>query len=408
MNDLLKKLKESGLIVPANQLASKPGNPKRIKFDDVFIGSWDLRQSGDVFIIHEIRPYGYKHGNLKIRNNSELSNFSKFEHFPTDSDTRIAYFDIETSNLSFGAGSFVFLIGICYLTDSGIETNLLMIEHPSAEKGLLEVFNTMIDKFDVICSYNGKSFDAPFIRNRNAFHRLDHTLAQKHHIDLLTYARRLWKIRLESCRLSEIERTILCVDRDESEIPGWLVPQTYLDFLQNRDAHILKGVVYHNMIDVVSLAALFQHISDIIQHSKSGNEIEPVDFFSLAKLYESVDDLPQAGNYYQLALDGLLEPDIAKQIQRKYALLLKRLGDLKNAVVWWEKSALAGDIESCIQLSMYYEHKQKDYDQAGLWAEKAMSLVKIQNDGTFHNPDQIDDISHRLDRISRKKTKNEK
>ena len=55
------------------------------------------------------------------------------------------------------------------------------------------------------------------------------------HLDLLFGARRLWKLRLESCRLVDLERQILGVER-EGDLPGELIPYYYFDYLRTRQA----------------------------------------------------------------------------------------------------------------------------------------------------------------------------
>ena len=72
---------------------------------------------------------------------------------------------------------------------------------------------------------------------------------------------------MNSCKLSDIEKGVLSVSRSNEEIPGWLVPQIYFDFLDQNDPELLKGVFYHNRIDVLSLAALYQHIKQVLSNT---------------------------------------------------------------------------------------------------------------------------------------------
>jgi uncharacterized protein YprB with RNaseH-like and TPR domain len=69
---------------------------------------------------------------------------------------------------------------------------------------------------------------------------------EKTHLDLLFLARSLWKRRLASCRLVEIEQSILQFRRSGEDVPGWLVPIVYQDYLREGKAETLKDVLYHN------------------------------------------------------------------------------------------------------------------------------------------------------------------
>jgi len=409
MNDLLRKLKESGIVKKTSQLENTSPISK-LRFADVFTGNWEIHDSGEVFVIHETFPFGYLHGDIAFSGNLTYGELLSFEGFPSDfkDDARnIAFFDIETSSLSFGAGSFVFLIGLCYFSSSGIETDLLIIDHPAAEKALLEEFNKRLCRFKVVASYNGKSFDAPFIRNRNTLHQLEDVLGQKHHIDLLVYSRRLWKLRLDSCKLSNIEHNILGLRREEKEIPGWLVPQVYFDYLNQKDPHMLEGVLYHNKIDVISLAALFQHILRILETTGGVEQLNALDYYSLAKLYEKNGGLFQAKYYYALYFQETNNESNHKHIQFEYGMLLKRLGNYQSAIPFWESSGEEGVINSCIELSKFFEHKLGEFSNALKWAFKAREMAEKQVSTSNKESKIISDIDHRIKRINRK-YKNEK
>jgi uncharacterized protein len=410
MNDLLQKLKESGLIIDKEQIKNTKSKTRKKRLDDIFQGRWDYSQSGEIFIINEVIPYGEKHGSISLTKHINTASYLQFEKNLTDTDIKlenIVFFDIETSSLSFGAGSFVFLIGICYFSELGLESSLLIIDHPSAEKALLERFNKDIENFRIICSYNGKAFDAPFIRNRYALYQVDNILEKKYHIDLLIYARRLWKLRIDSCKLSHVEENILHLKRNDEEIPGWMVPQVYFDFLNKQDPHLLRGIISHNKIDVISLAALYQHIARLFTKSDECGYLDAKDYFSLAKMHETNGGYDEAKYYYHLGLDENSEKDLASYFYWRYGMLLKRLGELTDAIEYFKKSAAKGGVNACIEISKYYEHQRKDYNQALRWAEEVKCIINLQND-SMNKMKLISQLDHRVDRINRKKSGHEK
>ena len=59
--------------------------------------------------------------------------------------------------------------------------------------------------------------------------------ARLEHLDLLHGARRLWKLRFESCRLVDLENQMLGVER-EGDMPGALIPYVYFEYLRTREA----------------------------------------------------------------------------------------------------------------------------------------------------------------------------
>lgn len=410
MSDLLKKLKDSGLILNKEQLIATRSEPRKMRLEDLYQGRWEYGLFGDVFIMNEIIPYGEKHGGIPLVKHLNTASYLEFEKKLSAEDIKvenIAFIDIETSSLSFGAGSFVFLIGVSYFSEVGLESSLSLIDHPSAEKALLEKFNKDIEKFNIICTYNGKSFDVPFIRNRCAFHRVDNIIDCKNHIDLLFYARRMWKLRIDSCKLSHVEETILRLQRDAGEIPGWMVPQVFFDFLNEQDPHLLDGIISHNKVDVISLAVLFQHISRLLTTTDESGHLDVKDCFSLAKMHESNGRFIKAKHFYKIGLQANNDKELTSHYCFRYGMLLKRTGEISEAVQYWEESAATGCLNACIELSKYYEHTHKDYYQALKWATKAQDLISSPND-VFNEKRRIPQLEHRVDRINRKIISHEK
>ena len=378
------------------------------RVDDIFSGDWEYGEYGDVFIMCDDMPIGTMHGEVSLIAEKEIPALFSLEFSNKDIHSEIGdivFVDIETSNLSFGAGSFVFLIGLCFFSDNAVRTELLFIDHPGAEKALLDIFSSKISTFSVISSYNGKSFDLPFLRNRCLFHGTDPDFMDKSHIDLLHYARRFWKLRIESCRLSDIERLILKHQRKESEIPGWMVPQIYFDFLSQKDPRMLEGIFYHNKDDVLSLAALFVYINRFLKQTNLSEETDGKDFLSLAQVYEKKNEITQAIVCYQQGLDICKDTTILPHFYWRYGLLFKKTGDFSKALAAWEKSASNNHIPSCIELSMYYEHQMRDPQTALQWAEKAHALIDNIGQG---NTVEFNKILIRLGRLKRKISINEK
>ncbi|WP_444684234.1 ribonuclease H-like domain-containing protein [Alkalicoccus luteus] len=185
-----------------------------------------------------------------------------------DQPESLLFFDTETTGLASGAGTKIFLIGYARLVDHTLEVTQHLLTGPEHEQAFLAGFLDDFSASDTIVSYNGKSFDWPQVKSRHAFLR-DRLplLPEAGHIDLLHAARRFWKDRLPSCRLSIIEEHILQQKRT-NDTPGSLAPLLYFDYLEKGDPLQLAGVVDHHDHDVRVLAELYVLLAEKVLFPK--------------------------------------------------------------------------------------------------------------------------------------------
>ena len=169
-HDPLAKLRSMGMIIPEPKIkANLENRPKSMT--EKFHGYWKESQAGKVFIFDKSFQYDHCVGDIQIEINKYANVFNYLQKSANrlPKQNRIAFIDIETSNLGFGSGSIVFLIGICYFKTESVFTRLLFIDSPANEAALINEFDNLINSFDVICSYNGKSFDVPFFKEIEQF-----------------------------------------------------------------------------------------------------------------------------------------------------------------------------------------------------------------------------------------------
>jgi uncharacterized protein len=173
-------------------------------------------------------------------------------HEPGD----FVFLDIETLGL-FSRPIILFGIGIIDHGQLVVRQYLLrdIIEEQSALMATLEQFTS---DCPALVTFNGKSFDAPYLADRLAYYGMG-TLAGIPHFDVLHFSRRRWKDEFPSLRLSALEKEILGVRR-EDDIPGQMVPEFYETYLRSGNCGPLVPVVRHNRQDIVSLARLFFHL----------------------------------------------------------------------------------------------------------------------------------------------------
>jgi uncharacterized protein YprB with RNaseH-like and TPR domain len=58
-----------------------------------------------------------------------------------------------------------------------------------------------------------------------------------------------------------LERHILGRNRI-GDVPGWEVPCIYHEFVHTKDARRMRGVLRHNLVDVLSMAELFVSLAE--------------------------------------------------------------------------------------------------------------------------------------------------
>ena len=162
---------------------------------------------------------------------------------------RALFLDLETCGLT---GSPVFLAGTMHWNGADFVLHQYFARHYGEEAGLLAVVAERMRAFDVLVTFNGKSFDAPYLVARAL--TLGVALAlPRHHLDLLHHARRRWKDVLPDCRLTTLELRV-CRRRRTGDVPGEEVPGLYHDFVRQGDGWRLVPVFHHNLLDVITMA----------------------------------------------------------------------------------------------------------------------------------------------------------
>src|SRR5438046_7046563 len=88
------------------------------------------------------------------------------------------------------------------------------------------------------------------------------------HLDFLHPARNLWRLRLGSVRLSQLERHVLGWERGMDVLSG-LIPQIYFDYLRGGPPERLVPVHNHNQMDLRGLAALSSRILSLLSDAEN-------------------------------------------------------------------------------------------------------------------------------------------
>lgn len=181
--------------------------------------------------------------------NSTLKSLNSLDPF------NLKFMDIETLGLSSAP---IILLGIAEINGKYIESNQYLLRDKEEEPALIEAYLSHIDEASVHVTYNGASFDIPFIKNRARLYRMDCNLNQTH-FDLMYPARNLWKNVLPNYKLTTIEEKIFNIKR-EDDVPGAFIPDYYETYLATKNIGPLIPIIEHNRMDIVSLADFLMKI----------------------------------------------------------------------------------------------------------------------------------------------------
>ena len=169
---------------------------------------------------------------------------------------RALFLDLETGGLS---SSPVFLAGTMRWNGEDFVLRQIFARHYGEEAALLEALAEMMPEFDTLVTFNGKSYDLPFLHQRASLHGVP-LRAPAGHLDLLHLARRRWKHDLRDCRLQTLERHV-CRRVRSGDVPGEEVPGLYHDFVRRGDPYRLIPVFHHNLLDVITMAEILRALS---------------------------------------------------------------------------------------------------------------------------------------------------
>ncbi|MFH1513643.1 MAG: ribonuclease H-like domain-containing protein [Bacillota bacterium] len=281
----------------------------------------------------------------------------------------VLFVDTETTGLSRGAGTVAFLLGVGYFTDRHFVVEQHLMRDYDEEIFVLEETARLFKAFPVLATFNGRTFDMPVLQNRLLLNRYGDTLHGLH-ADVLYPSRRVWKLRLGQCTLQRLEESILGVTR-EDDIAGAMIPQTYFDYLKNRDFEPVRQIMAHNRQDILSLAQLFFFLCRL--YAKPETAGAPEDLYSLAKALHRRGDAAKAKKCYRLsARAGLRKPAFhALAVQEKREGRADRAVKLYTAMLSRNEDA----VDVCIALAKLYEHQLKDIPQALLYTRQALLIL---------------------------------
>ncbi len=168
----------------------------------------------------------------------------------------LVFFDIETLGLFSRP---IILFGVGRLESGKFTVYQYLLRDVSEElPALLAMLSHLEGTMPALVSFNGKTFDFPYLRDRLAFYGIPLSSGIPH-FDILHMARRRWKDTVPNCRLSTLERLVFGILRKD-DLPSQMVPEFYETYLKTGNIGPLVPIVEHNRQDVISLARLYGYL----------------------------------------------------------------------------------------------------------------------------------------------------
>lgn len=332
----------------------------------------------------EALPAGWVHGHVPVAQALELPGdaldvLCADERLQGFDVRRALFLDIETTGLSHGAGTYAFLIGLGHFDDEGrFIVRQLTLDSPEHEMAQLARFKELLEGYDTLVSFNGKSFDLSVLQTRLVVQRFydpsEGELKLTPHLDLLHIHRAIWKGGLPDTKLQTLERHVLGFERHD-DVDGEMIPALYFSYLQRGDARSLDPVLAHNVMDVVSMAALVGDLLRSIHRPHTCSEAHRL--AGLGKLHLRRGLARRATQLVEQALSLGLEGDALRDALRTTVDAHRKLGEQGRAYPFLEtwRQTFPRDVDPIIELSKHHEHRTRDYGEALRLALAAQNLL---------------------------------
>lgn len=389
-----------GIVRPMSGPAEAGPHERRVDVAETLGGEWHEARGHRYLVVDRTYGPGHRHGHGAIADAvpgtdgawPRLSLLAR-----TAVSGRLMFFDLETTGLAGGAGTYAFLVGCGWFEPPSPEAGQaacfrvrqFFLSAFTAEAAMLAGVSALADEVAAVVTFNGKSFDLPLIENRFVIHRMASALTGLPHIDMLHPARRFWRdgdadaAGQASCRLTALERTQCGFER-EGDVPGFEIPSRYFGYVRSGDVRPLAAVLEHNRLDLISLAMLTARTAQMLEDGV-GSVRSAREALGLGRIYEQGGLNADARRCYAAAAgiegcagSGAGPADAATRAEalRAYALINRRERRFDDAAEAWRRllelpgcpSALARDASEA--LAVHHEHRLRDLTSAHSYASE--------------------------------------
>ncbi|MCH7954984.1 MAG: ribonuclease H-like domain-containing protein [Candidatus Marinimicrobia bacterium] len=401
------KFKERKINSPKFETDSSPKNVQKTQSNSdiskYVTGTYIPTKDGDIFVARHSYELDHLHGNFPLSilekiEGKDLQVLGNRDQKINFNLRKTLFLDTETTGLAGGTGTSAFLIGIGFFYENKYIVEQYFMRDYIEESPMLRLIAEKAEDYDLIVTFNGRSFDLPLLETRMIMNRIDPVFNRLHDLDLLHPARRIWGLSLENCRLGTLEEEVLGFERTEDDLPSALIPDIYFDYVKFGDADPLYKVFYHNEKDVVSMVGLLFKEYKFFNNPLNDNAIAPLDLYSMGRYFERMRDYTMAQACMEKAspkLDGAYRRDSLIRL----SMIHKREKRWADAVGIWKdfvSNEKIFNLSPYVELAKFYEHKAKKYETALRYSNEALGRMsnRRENDLTA--------LRHRIFRLENK------
>ena len=181
-----------------------------------------------------------------------------------------------------------------------------------------------------------------------------------------------------------------------------MIPQLYFDYLRSGDATPLQSVFYHNEMDVLAMAALLNHLAQMLETPPAGSAEAAFELAGMGRFYEDLGNLEEAVRAYQACLACDLMDKVYWDTLELLSFINKRQGDLAGALALWEQAAHHDHLYAHVELAKYFEHQLRDYAQALVWTRRALNSLSKPGTPAYLRQEWAAGLEHRQARLQKK------
>ncbi len=383
------------------------------------LGGRVLHDGGSA-LIEVVRPVGKNstHGTVALGGLNALEKkhlevlFPDVESRKDIPPGRFLFFDVETTGLSGGAGTRIFLIGVLESVKGEMTLVQYFLPNFRSEPLFLRKIAERFTPQRILVSYNGRSFDYNVMRNRFVMNGLDIETegTAPLHFDLLYSSRRLWKGLCPDFTLSTVERVVLGYGR-QRDIPGEMIPDVYFRYIGGEDgAGELESVLEHNRDDILSLFALLIRQVHAVREGCEGRRKGGAGF-NVVSLADMLCRIGRTEEAKRVLLMQAEETEAAARL----GLLCKREKSFEEALQHFGtllggSGPVSSYVFACTEIAKIYEHAVKDYQTALSYANRARERLARrkalytpgENGGRGAGGKEMSEVERRITRLLKK------
>ena len=404
---LESKFKERKVNMPKIETGSSSKNTQKTQSNSdiskYVTGTYIPTKDGDIFVARHSYELDHLHGNFQLSileklEGKDLQVLNTGKQKINFDLKKTLFLDTETTGLAGGTGTSAFLIGVGFFYENKYIVEQYFMRDYIEESPMLQLIAEKVIDYDLIVTFNGRSFDLPLLETRMILNRIEPVLNRIHDLDLLHPARNIWGLSLENCRLGTLEEEVLEFERTEDDLPSSLIPGIYFDYLKFGDADPLYKVFYHNEKDVVSMVGLLFKEHNYFKNPLNDKTIAPLDLYSMGKYFERRRDYTMAQACIAKAspkLNGAYRRDSLIRL----SMIHKREKRWADAVGIWKDFVSNEKIFTLlpyVELAKYYEHKAKKFEIAVRYSNKALSKLSDRHEN------DLSALRHRIFRLENK------